>query len=124
MPSWLLVIPLLSLLVFIHELGHFLTAKKFGIKVTEFGFGFPPRLWGITIGETRYSINLIPLGGFVKMVGEEDPTEPRSFARQSVLKRSIVLTAGSFMNLLLPIFIFTIILTLPHDTLVGTTTIS
>ena len=80
MPSWLLVVPVLSLLVFIHELGHFLTAKKFGIKVTEFGLGFPPRIWGITFGETRYSINLIPLGGFVKMVGEEDPTEPRSFA--------------------------------------------
>ncbi|MEC7836470.1 MAG: site-2 protease family protein [Chloroflexota bacterium] len=124
MPSWLLVIPVLSLLVFIHELGHFLTAKKFGIKVTEFGFGFPPRIWGITFGETRYSINLIPLGGFVKMVGEEDPTEPRSFARQSILKRSIVLIAGSFMNLILPIIIFTIILTLPHDTLVGTVTIS
>ena len=124
MPSWLLVVPVLSLLVFIHELGHFLTAKRFGIKVTEFGFGFPPRIWGITVGETRYSINLIPLGGFVKMVGEEDPTEPRSFARQSILKRSIVLVAGSFMNLVLPIFIFTIILTLPHDTLVGTTTIS
>ena len=124
MPSWLLVIPVLSLLVFIHELGHFLTAKKFGIKVTEFGFGFPPRLWGITIGETRYSINLIPLGGFVKMVGEEDPTEPRSFARQSILKRSIVLNAGSFMNLVLPIFIFTIILALPHDTLIGTVTIT
>ena len=124
MPSWLLVIPVLSLLVFIHELGHFLTAKKFGIKVTEFGFGFPPRIWGITFGETRYSINLIPLGGFVKMVGEEDPTEPRSFARQSILKRSIVLIAGSFMNLILPIIIFTIILPLPHDTLVGTVTIS
>ena len=124
MPSWLLVIPLLSLLVFSHELGHFLTAKQFGIKVTEFGFGFPPRIWGVTIGETRYSINLIPLGGFVKMVGEEDPTDPRSFARQSILKRSIVLTAGSFMNLILPIFIFTIILTLPHDTLIGTVTIS
>ena len=123
MPSWLLVVPVLSLLVFIHELGHFLTAKKFGIKVTEFGFGFPPRIWGITFGETRYSINLIPLGGFVKMVGEEDPTEPRSFARQSILKRSIVLVAGSFMNLVLPIFIFTIILALPHDTLVGTVTI-
>ena len=67
MPSWLLVVPVLSLLVFIHELGHFLTAKKFGIKVTEFGFGFPPRIWGITFGETRYSINLIPLGGFVKI---------------------------------------------------------
>ncbi|HJO60379.1 MAG: M50 family metallopeptidase [SAR202 cluster bacterium] len=124
MPSWLLVIPVLSILVFVHELGHFLTAKRFGIKVTEFGFGFPPRLWGISIGETLYSINLIPLGGFVKMVGEEDPTEPRSFARQSILKRSIVLTAGSFMNLLLPLFIFAIILSLPHDTLVGTVTVS
>ena len=124
MPSWLLVIPVLSILVFVHELGHFLTAKRFGIKVTEFGFGFPPRLWGISIGETLYSINLIPLGGFVKMVGEEDPTEPRSFARQSILKRSIVLIAGSFVNLLLPLFIFTIILSLPHDTLVGTVTIS
>ena len=51
MPSWLLVIPVLSILVFVHELGHFLTAKRFGIKVTEFGFGFPPRLWGISIGE-------------------------------------------------------------------------
>ena len=124
MPSWLLVIPVLSILVFVHELGHFLTAKRFGIKVTEFGFGFPPRLWGISIGETLYSINLIPLGGFVKMVGEEDPTEPRSFARQSILKRSIVLIAGSFMNLLLPLFIFATILSLPHDTLVGTVTIS
>lgn len=124
MPSWLLVIPVLSILVFVHELGHFLTAKRFGIKVTEFGFGFPPRLCGISIGETLYSINLIPLGGFVKMVGEEDPTEPRSFARQSILKRSIVLIAGSFVNLLLPLFIFAIILSLPHDTLVGTVTIS
>ena len=124
MPSWLLVIPVLSILVFVHELGHFLTAKRFGIKVTEFGFGFPPRLWGISFGETLYSINLIPLGGFVKMVGEEDPTEPRSFARQSILKRSIVLIAGSFMNLLLPLFIFATILSLPHDTLVGTVTIS
>ena len=124
MPSWLLVIPVLSILVFVHELGHFLTAKRFGIKVTEFGFGFPPMLWGISIGETLYSINLIPLGGFVKMVGEEDPTEPRSFARQSILKRSIVLMAGSFMNLLLPLLIFATILSLPHDTLIGTVTIS
>ena len=61
MPSWLLVIPVLSILVFVHELGHFLTAKRFGIKVTEFGFGFPPRLWGTSIGETLYSINLISI---------------------------------------------------------------
>ena len=78
-------------LIFVHELGHFATAKWFGIKVTEFGFGFPPRIFGVTRGETTYTLNWIPLGGFVRMVGEEDPTDPRSFARQSVLKRAIVL---------------------------------
>ena len=72
LPGWLLVIPILAFLVFVHELGHFVCAKKFNIKVTEFGFGFPPRLYGFRYGETLYSINLIPIGGFVKMVGEED----------------------------------------------------
>ncbi len=119
LPAWLLVIPVLAFLIFIHELGHFVTAKRFGIKVTEFGFGFGPRIFGVRRGETTYSINLIPLGGFVKMVGEEDPTEPRSFARQTVAKRAIVLVAGSFMNLVAPVVIFTILLMLPHDTLVG-----
>jgi len=124
LPGWLLVIPILGFLVFVHELGHFLTAKHFNIKVTEFGFGFPPRIWGITKGETLYSINLIPIGGFVKMVGEEDPTEERSFARKSVAVRSAVLLAGPFMNLLIPILIYTIILALPHDKIVGTVTIA
>ena len=101
-PTWLLVIPILGFLVLIHELGHFVTAKKFGIQVTEFGFGFPPKIYSIKKGETEYSINLIPLGGFVKMLGEEDPTDPRSFASQSGIKRSIVLVAGSFVNLILP----------------------
>ena len=119
LPGWLLVIPILAFLVLVHELGHFLTAKKFGIKVTEFGFGFPPRIWGVTIGETLYSINWIPLGGFVKMVGEEDPKDPQSFARQSIFKRVAVLLAGPFMNLLIPIIIFTILLVLPHDKVVG-----
>ena len=124
LPAWLLVIPVLGFLIFIHELGHFLTAKWFGIEVTEFGFGFPPRLFGIRKGETIYSINAIPLGGFVKMVGEEDPTHPRSFARQSVFKRSIVLSAGSFMNLLFPIVVFTVLLMLPQDTVVGAVSIT
>ncbi|PKB65229.1 MAG: hypothetical protein BZY82_09330 [SAR202 cluster bacterium Io17-Chloro-G3] len=122
-PGWILVIPILAFLVFFHELGHFATAKKFGIKVTEFGFGFPPRIWGIQRGETLYSINLIPIGGFVKMVGEEDPTELRSFARQSVTRRAIVLLAGPIMNLVIPIVIFSVILALPHDKLIGTVTI-
>ena len=119
LPSWLLIIPILGFLIFVHELGHFATAKWFGIGVTEFGFGFPPRLAGVTYRGTIYSINLIPLGGFVKMVGEEDPTDPRSFAIQAKWKRAIVLLAGSFMNLLVPVVIFTVLLMLPHERLVS-----
>ena len=123
-PAWLLIVPVLGFLVFVHELGHFVTAKRFGIKVTEFGFGFPPRIFGVRYGETVYTLNWIPLGGFVRMVGEEDPTHPRSFARQSVLKRAIVLIAGSFMNLLTPIIIFIILFMLPRDTVVGSVMVS
>src|SRR3989338_5476288 len=63
---------ILSVLVLIHEAGHFFVAKKLGIKVEEFGFGFPPRLFGIKKGETIYSINWFPIGGFVKLYGEDD----------------------------------------------------
>ena len=120
LPSWLLIVPVLAALVFVHELGHYLAAKRFGIKVLEFGFGFPPRLFGVKYGETVYSINAIPLGGFVRLLGEEDPTDERSFARQSVLKRTVVLCAGSFMNFLTPIVIFTVLFVLPQDVPVGT----
>ena len=65
-------IVVLSLLVLIHELGHFIMAKRFGVKVEEFGFGFPPRLFGIKRGETLYSINALPVGGFVKLYGEDN----------------------------------------------------
>lgn len=119
LPSWLLIVPVLAFLVFVHELGHFVAAKKFGIKVLEFGFGFPPRLWGIRRGETIYSINAIPLGGFVRMLGEEDPADPRSFARQAVWKRVVVLCAGSFMNFVTPLVIFTVVFMLPQQVPVG-----
>ena len=119
LPNWLLIVPVLALLIFVHELGHFTTAKLFGIKVTEFGFGFPPRIFGVPFRGTVYSLNLLPLGGFVKMVGEEDPSDPDSFARHSVLKRLVVLSAGSIMNFVLPVVIFTVLLMLPHDALVG-----
>ncbi len=118
-PSWLLIIPVLGFLIFVHELGHFATAKWFGIRVTEFGFGFPPRILGFRYGDTVYTLNLIPLGGFVKMVGEEDPSDPHSFARQQRWKRAIVLVAGSFMNLVVPVIIFTVLFMLPHDKLVS-----
>ncbi|HEX2037996.1 MAG TPA: RIP metalloprotease RseP [Chloroflexota bacterium] len=92
----------LSVLVLAHELGHFVVAKRAGIKVQEFGFGYPPRIFGVRIGETLYSINLLPLGGFVKMLGENgSPTEPGSFSSKSKLTRAAVLIAGSTMNLVL-----------------------
>ena len=124
LPGWLLIVPVLGFLIFIHELGHFATAKWFGIKVTEFGFGFPPRIFGVRYKGTVYSLNWIPLGGFVRMVGEEDPSHPRSFAGQARWKRAIVLVSGSVMNLAFPIVVFAILFTLPHDTVVGTVTIS
>ena len=62
---------ILGILIFAHEFGHFISAKKAGIKVEEFGFGFPPRLFAVKKGETIYSLNLIPVGGFVKIYGEE-----------------------------------------------------
>ena len=66
----LVFLGVLSVLVLAHELGHFVVAKRAGIKVQEFGFGYPPRLLGIKVGETVYSLNLLPLGGFVRMLGE------------------------------------------------------
>jgi len=124
MPTWLLIIPLLTFLVFVHELGHYYAAKRFGIMVLEFGFGFPPRLFGIRRGETIYSINAIPLGGFVRMLGEEDPSHPRSFARQPALHRAIVLCAGSFMNFVIAFVIFAVFFIMPREVPAGTVTIT
>jgi regulator of sigma E protease len=94
---------ILGLLIFVHEFGHFIVAKRKGLKVLEFGFGFPPRLFGIKRGETTYSINLIPIGGFVKILGEEGGAEsdPRSFASQPIRTRALILAAGVLMNFLL-----------------------
>jgi regulator of sigma E protease len=99
----LLFLVVLSLLVFVHEAGHFFMAKKMGMKVDEFGFGFPPRLWGIQRGGTTYSINWIPLGGFVKIKGEsgEHRGDSDSFASKKIWQRLVVLVAGVVMNLLL-----------------------
>ncbi|MFH0941430.1 MAG: M50 family metallopeptidase [Chloroflexota bacterium] len=120
MPITILVFLLiLIVLVLVHELGHFVTAKLSGVKVEEFGLGFPPRLLAIKRGETVYSLNAIPLGGFTKMVGEEDPSQPRSLASQKRPTRILILSAGSLMNLLLPFLLFTVSLMVPHDLPVG-----
>lgn len=115
----LIFLAMLAVLVLVHELGHFLTARAFGIKVQEFGFGYPPRLAGFTRGETTYTINLLPLGGFVKLLGEEDPTDPRSLAAQALWKRFVVIFAGAFMNLVLPVAIFFVLAMVPQQTAVG-----
>ncbi len=109
----------LTILVLIHEFGHFLTAKKFGIKVEEFGFGFPPRMFGKKIGETIYSINWLPIGGFVKLFGEDNAgggsikqttTEPstdlkRAFFARPAWQRATIVFAGVFMNFILAVAI-------------------
>lgn len=104
----------LGLLVFVHELGHFLVAKKSGIRVERFSLGFPPKLIGKKVGDTEYMIGVVPLGGYVKMSGENVTEEdyvaqPGDFMAASVLKRSLVILAGPFMNFLLAIFLFFIV---------------
>ena len=109
----------LVVIIIAHELGHFITAKASKVKVEEFGLGFPPRLFGIRRGETLYSLNAIPLGGFTKMAGEEDPKISRSLASKSTGTRLLVLSAGSLMNALLPLLLFSIALMVPHNLVVG-----
>ena len=88
---------ILSVLVLIHEFGHFVMAKRAGIGVEEFGFGLPPRIWGKKIGETIYSINALPFGGFVKIYGEDGATaiteekNGRSFINLKAWQKAMIL---------------------------------
>jgi regulator of sigma E protease len=113
----------LAVVVIAHELGHFATAKACGVKVEEFGIGYPPRIAAIKYGETEYSLNWVPLGGFTKMSGEEDSKIERSLASKSIGKRLIVLSAGSFMNFILPFLLLTIAFMIPHDIINGNVTV-
>ena len=115
---------IIVVLVLVHELGHFVTAKISGVKVDEFGLGFPPRLLSVKRGETLYSLNAIPLGGFVKMAGEEDPEIPGSLASKSAATRLLVLSSGSLMNFLLPLFLFSIAFMVPHNMATGQVTVT
>ncbi|MGH7600847.1 MAG: RIP metalloprotease RseP [bacterium] len=110
----LVFIPVLGLLVFVHELGHFLAAKWAGIRVERFSLGFPPRMIGKKIGDTDYCISWIPLGGYVKMAGMIDESmdtkvegQPWEFMSKPVWKRAIVIAAGPVMNVLLTVAFFT-----------------
>src|SRR3989344_3170618 len=95
----------LGVLVFVHEFGHFIFAKRAGMKVEEFGLGLPPRIWGIKKGETLYSLNAIPFGGFVKILGEdgEQRDNPRSFSSKPIGSRLLVIVAGVTMNFFLAV---------------------
>jgi regulator of sigma E protease len=99
-----------SFLIISHELGHFLVAKRLGIKVEEFGIGYPPRIFGKKIGETIYSVNWIPFGGFVRICGEnpdeENIKDPRSFANRPPRQKAAVLLAGVAANFLVAIILF------------------
>lgn len=137
MYTLIVFIIVLSILVFVHELGHFWTAKKFGLNPKEFGFGFPPRIWGIykdkegkwkkvrgnkevtDNSDTVYSINWIPLGGFVNIGEDEDSSEdPNHFVNQKPWKRVVILSAGVTMNVFLAAVLLSIglMIGLPQST--------
>ena len=106
--GWVIFLVALLFSVMLHETGHFVMAKRFGMKVTRYFVGFGPTLWSTRRGETEYGIKALPIGGFVKIIGMhslddvEDPAdEPRSFRQQSFPKRVIVLVAGSFTHFLI-----------------------
>lgn len=141
----LIFVAVLSLLVFFHEFGHFFAARKLGIKVEEFGIGFPPRLfgfyktaskkWRIKFGRKKikdnidviYSVNAIPIGGFVKIKGQDgqDAQDSDSFAAQKIWKRAVVLSAGVFMNIVLAWILISIGLMFgSYQTVTGENTLS
>ncbi len=105
--SFITLILVISILVFVHELGHFLVAKKSGVRVDEFAIGFPPRIYAKKYGETTYAINLIPFGGYVKIFGEnpdeesmDGPDKKRSFVNKPRHIQALILVAGIVMNIL------------------------
>ncbi|MDP9250689.1 MAG: RIP metalloprotease [Chloroflexota bacterium] len=132
----------LVVLVLVHELGHFIAAKRAGITVQEFGIGFPPRIWSFTWRGTRYSVNWIPLGGFVKMLGEDGESEAEkmrqrglseaavdkamagAFNRKPVWVRFLVLLAGVAMNFLLAAVLFALAFSVPQPKAVPPLTVT
>ena len=114
--SWVVIIGALTVMIFLHELGHFVTAKWAGMKVTEFCIlGVGPKLWSTRRGETEYMIRAIPIAAYVRIVGmnnldECDPAdEPRTFRQQSFPKRVVVMSGGSFMHLVQALVLFFVV---------------
>ncbi len=120
MTTILSTIFVLGILIFVHELGHFLVAKRVGIRVEKFSLGFPPKLIGFRVGETEYCISVIPLGGYVKMAGENpDESEitgaPYEFMSKSPAKRAMVIVAGPLMNYVAAFLIYFILFLVQGD---------
>jgi regulator of sigma E protease len=100
-----------ALLIFVHELGHLITAKSVGIRVKEFAIGMGPRLWSFERGETRYSLRPFPIGGFCAMEGEdEESDDPRAFNNRPAPARALVLVAGSLMNIILAVLLLSMLI--------------
>mgnify|MGYP001588216673 CR=1 FL=1 len=117
-----LIVAFLSLiaLMVIHEFGHFIIAKKFGVKVEEFGIGYPPRIYGKKFGETLYSINFLPLGAFVKIHGEEgDVDDYRSFSNLTIWKRVLIIIGGVAAFWIASIILFSVVFAIGADIPIG-----
>lgn len=120
----------LFVLILVHEWGHFIAAKKTGMKVDEFGIGFPPKLFGIKKGETEYTFNIFPIGGFVRILGENaeeadrDEDHERSFVAKPKWAQAVVLVAGVTMNIIFAWFLFVVVLTMGVPTSVDEITAS
>lgn len=107
----LIAVLLFELIIFVHEGGHFIAAKKSGVKVNEFSLGMGPRLFGFTKGETTYSFRLFPIGGYCAMEGEDEESEnPRAFNNVKIWKRMIIIVAGAFMNIVLGLILMCVTL--------------
>lgn len=111
MANALYIIPILAFLILIHEFGHFITARRAGMRVEEFGIGLPPRLWGKKRGDTIWSINAIPMGGFVRVLGEDGKnSDNESMQAKTAGQRALFITAGSIMNFITAFVLIAILL--------------
>jgi regulator of sigma E protease len=117
--DFVIFIVALSILVLVHEWGHFMAARRTGVRVEEFGLGLPPRIWGKKIGETIYSLNWLPIGGFCNMLGENPDNDKKvdkknkseSFEYKKPWQKMLIVLGGVIMNLLLSVVIFSIVYT-------------
>ena len=106
---------LFEFIIFAHEFGHFITAKKSGVQVNEFALGMGPKIFSFKRGETRYSLRVFPIGGFCAMEGEDSESDnPRAFTNAKIWKRMIIIVAGAFMNFVVGfILMFIVVVQMP-----------